>query len=90
MYNIKPSKSASILFTETGCMVRSEDLTEDELREIGFLVYAEENGDTDFFGYCLGMLRLTNRIMKRLGLLETPLTPENMMRHRETMWFHPN
>lgn len=90
MYILEPSVSASILFTETGCMVRGEDLTEQENEEIGFLIFGEEVGDFNFTQFNFGMVMVCNRIMHRTGMMTKPYTLKDMYGHRRNMVFNGN
>ncbi|MEX0594998.1 MAG: hypothetical protein WD512_00750, partial [Candidatus Paceibacterota bacterium] len=84
------SVSASILFTETGCMIRGEDLTEYENEEIGFLVYGEEVGDFTWEEFNFGMVMVCNRIMHRNGMMTKPFTLKDLYAHRYNMSFSRN
>lgn len=90
MYILDRSVATSILFTETGCMVKGEDLTDEETEEIGFLVFAEEVGDVTFTQFNIGMVMICNKIMYRVGFLNNSYTYNNMKQHRKNMLFSRN
>lgn len=90
MYVLEPSVSASILFTETGCMIRGKDLTDNENEEIGFLIHGEEVGDFTFTEFNFGMVMVCNRIMHRTGMMTKPYTLKDMYSHRTNMRFSEN
>lgn len=90
LFDIERKKLALILFTETGCMVRAEDLTNEDVVKMEFVLFAEECGDMSHNQFNINFLHICNEIMKRMGFITQDYSLGHIYEHRRWTRLHLN